>query len=99
MSYKITIIDEAKIDYRKSLFWYKDINPKIAVRFNNSFKNSLKEIKNNPYQFQVRYKDIRIKLLDKFPYVIHYAIYNNTIVVKLICHTSRDGELNMFQKI
>ena len=96
MNYNVIIVKEAKIDYRKSIFWYKDINPKLATRFNSSFKESLSIIKKNPLLFQIRYDEIRVKIFTSFPYAIHYSVNDNYIVIKLICHTSRDGKLNIF---
>lgn len=95
MNYKIVIIDEAKIDYRESLFWYKNINPKLAKRFHLSFKESLEIIKNNPFHFQIRYNDVRIIMLTSFPYLIHYSVNKNLIVIKAIYHSSRDSKLNI----
>lgn len=96
MNYKIVIIEEAKIDYRKSLLWYKNIHPKLAVRFNNSFKESIAIIKKDPLLFQIKYDKIRVLFLKTFPYAIHYSIYEDCIVIKSIFHTSRDSELNLF---
>ncbi|OXA70257.1 hypothetical protein B0A67_16580 [Flavobacterium aquidurense] len=96
MIYKVVIIEEAKVDYKKSLLWYKGIHPKLAVRFNDSFKRSIAIIKKDPLLFQIRYDNIRILLLKTFPYAIHYSIYENCIVIKSIFHTSRDSELNVF---
>ena len=50
MNYKIVIIDEAKIDFKEALLWYKKIDPKLAKRFHLSFKESLVIIKKNPFQ-------------------------------------------------
>ena len=96
MNYKIIIIDDAKIDYKKSFLWYKNINPILSKRFYNSFKESLTVIKKNPLLFQVRYDDVRIKLISDFPYLIHYKILNNVVIIEAIYHSSRDGELNIF---
>jgi hypothetical protein len=96
MSYKTVIVDEAKIDFRESFDWYKDINPKLAVQFKISFKQSLGIIKKNPLLFQIRYDDVRIILFETFPYSIHYTINKNLIVVKAIYHTSRDSKTNLF---
>ena len=53
MNYKVVIIDEAKLDFREALKYYKDINPKLSSRFNQSFKESLKIIKEKPELFQI----------------------------------------------
>lgn len=96
MSYKILIVDEAKLDFREALNYYKDINPKLARRFNQSFKESLKTLKNNPELFQIRFDDVRIKILKTFPYLIHFTIYGNLIIIKAIFHSSRNSKLNIF---
>jgi hypothetical protein len=31
--------------------------------------------------------------IDKFPYVIHFEIYSEIIVINAIYHTSRDSEI------
>ncbi|PBJ14622.1 type II toxin-antitoxin system RelE/ParE family toxin [Flavobacterium sp. ACN6] len=96
MNYRIVILDEAKLDYKKSLFWYKNINPKLSVRFNDSFKKSVAILKKDPFLFQIRYDNIRILFLKTFPYAIHYSIYENSVVIKSIFHTSRNSDLNVF---
>lgn len=95
MNYKIVIVDEAKIDFRESFFWYKNVNPKLAKRFHLSFKESLSIIKKNPFHFQIRYNEVRIIMLTTFPYLIHYTINKNTIVIKAIYHSSRDSKLHI----
>jgi len=96
MSYKIVILEEAKADYKESLLFYKKINPKLAVRFNDSFKKSIAFITKNPFQFQIKYDDVRIIFFRTFPYAIHYSIYENSVIIKSIFHTSRDSDLNVF---
>lgn len=96
MSYRIVIVDEAKLDFREALNYYKDINPKLARRFNQSFKESLKIVKGNPELFQIRFDDVRIKILKTFPYLIHFTIYRDLIVIKAIYHSSRNSKLNYF---
>jgi len=95
MNYSIVIIDEAKIDFRESFFWYKNINPKLAKRYHQSFKDSLGIIKKYPFHFQIRYDDVRITMLQTFPYLIHYTVDKDIIVIKAIYHSSRDSELNI----
>lgn len=96
MNYKVVIVDEAKFDFREALKHYKNINPKLSRRFNHSFKESLKIIKEKPELFQIRFKDVRIKVFKTFPYLIHYTIYEDLIVIKAILHSSRNSKLNRF---
>ena len=93
VSYKIVIIEEAKLDFITALDWYKSIQPKLGDTFSNSFKESLKIIKSNPLLFQIRSDNTRVALIENFPYLIHFNSYENTIVIKAIFHTSRNTEI------
>lgn len=94
MNFKIIILEEAKSDVRESITWYKNINPILSKRFANSFNNSVKQIKENPFQYQIRYDEVRVVLLRTFPYLIHFSIDKETIVIKAVFHTSRDCKIN-----
>ncbi|MEG0615636.1 MAG: hypothetical protein RR540_07760, partial [Oscillospiraceae bacterium] len=64
-SYKIVIIEEAKLDFKTALKWYKSIQPILGIKFTNSSKESLKIIKSNPLLFQIRYDETRVALIEK----------------------------------
>lgn len=95
MNYRIVIVEEAKLDYREALNYYKDINPKLGKRFNQSFKDSLDKIKKKPELFQIRFENTRVIILKTFPYLIYFTIYDNLIVIKAIYHSSRNSKLNL----
>ncbi len=96
MNYKIVIVEDAKVDFRGALEYYKNIDPKLSKHFNQSFKECLSTIKKNPELFQIRFENVRVKLFKSFPYLIHYTIYDNLIVIKAIFHSSRNSKLNLF---
>jgi hypothetical protein len=93
VSYKTVIVEEAKLDFKTALDWYKSIQPKLGDKFSNSFKESLKIIKSNPLLFQIRYDETRVALIENFPYLIHFNSYDHIIVIKAIFHTSRNTEI------
>ena len=95
MNYKIVIVEEAKIDLSQSIDWYKYINPKLAKRFLKSFKEGISIIRKEPLHFQIRYDDVRIMMLTTFPYLIHYTLDKNTIIIKAIYHSSRNSDLSI----
>lgn len=96
MNYKVVILSEAKVELREAIAYYKDINPKFSSRFLESFKESLNIIKGELMLFQLRCDDVRIKMLKTFPYLIHYSIYESEVVIKLICQSSKDSDINIF---
>lgn len=87
------MVEEAKLDFKKTLEWYKSIQPKLGENFTKSFKESLKIFKSNPLLFQIRYDNCRVALIENFPYLIHFNNYDNIIVITAIFHTSRNAEI------
>ena len=53
----------------------------IGERFHKDFHLQMMRIHSNPFQFQIRYEDIRIVHLKHFNYSIHYNVVENTITV------------------
>lgn len=78
--FKIIILDDAVIDFTKAFEYYKEINPKIAKKFFQNTNLALNDLKKNPF-YQLRYDEFRMKVVKKFPYIIHYVIYENTNTV------------------
>lgn len=92
MIYKISTSPKVKNSVDLALFWYKEISTKVAKKFEKELRKTYSYIEKNPYQFQVRYDNIRIAFLKKFPFGIHYVVTNNTIVVLSVFHTSQNSQ-------
>ena len=73
----------------------ENVDSKLAERFHLSFKESLAIIKKYPFHFQIRHGEVRIIMLTTFPYLIHFTVYKNVVVIKAIYHSSRDSKLNI----
>jgi hypothetical protein len=76
VNYKTVILPEAKIEFKEAIAYYKNINPKLSGRFYGSVTESLNSIKSEPLRCQLRYDNVRIKMLKTFPYLIHYSVMN-----------------------
>lgn len=96
MIYKIILLPSAFTDIKEINFYYKNINKKLAEKFNDNLKYEIKIIKKNPYLFQIRYNNFYIVKIKTFPYLIHFEIYDNLVVINAIYHSSRDSKLNIF---
>ena len=67
MQYVLTIADLAERDLGDAYRWYEEIEESLGRRFQIQVEKSIENIVENPNQFQVRYKDIRICFIDIFP--------------------------------
>jgi len=69
--------------------YYNKISPSITNNFFIEFFDTMDFIEDNPELFQIRYREIRIAPLYRFPFGIHYKQTGNRIIVYRILHTKR----------
>ena len=92
MIYKLKILPKAKLDLSEISSWYEDVQNGLGKRFLKNVGLEMRIVKNNPILFQIRYDKTRVVLIKNFPYLIHYEIINNEILIKAVIHTSRDNK-------
>ncbi|WP_162419128.1 type II toxin-antitoxin system RelE/ParE family toxin [Cyclobacterium roseum] len=92
MTYRIKLLPEASFDVREIMEWYDEEKPGLGDRFFESLKSGLNYIKKYPLHCQVRYRDVRNILVEKFPYQIHYRVEepDRSVIVFAVTHTSRN---------
>jgi plasmid stabilization system protein ParE len=93
MAYKVVIIPDAKQDIKEAAKWYNERQKDLGKRFINSISKEITIIRNNPFLYEIRYQNVRTALAEMFPYLIHFSIYNELIVIKAVYHTSRNSDL------
>jgi plasmid stabilization system protein ParE len=93
MNYNLLILPLAEQDIKEINFHYKLVNKSLAEKFNKALKKEVTIIHKNPYLYQIRYDGLRLAKLNKFPYVIHYEIHSEIIVINSVYHTSRDSKI------
>jgi hypothetical protein len=70
--------------------WYEDQRQGLSIDFKLCIEEGYEDITNNPLGFQLKYKDVRIKYISRFPYGINYIIRNNMIYILCVFHTSKN---------
>jgi mRNA-degrading endonuclease RelE of RelBE toxin-antitoxin system len=95
MNYSIVILPSAKDDLRESGIWYNNVKMGLGKKMIEKIQKTLFVIKDNPFLYQIRYKDIRTATVKQFPFLIHYTVNqkNKTVVVLSILHTSRNPRI------
>lgn len=92
MTYKLIIAPKALKDIDKATEYYFDIQKKLAKRFTKDLKDQTKYVHKNPLHIQVRYDNIRIAHLKKFPYSIHFTIEEQTIIILAVFNMAMDDQ-------
>ena len=91
MNYKLKILPRAKLDLKEIAIWYdEEVQKVLGKRFLSSVKTEMALVQSEPLIFQTKYDNNKTILVKNFPYLIHYEIITNHIVVKAVLHTSRN---------
>jgi len=92
MTYKVIISSRAEIDIADAIEFYQEIRPSLPREFLAEVKAARRYLQKNPKKFQVRYSNVRIAFLKKFPFGIHYLIDKKSIIILSVFHTSRNSD-------
>ena len=92
MTYSVEIAAAAEDDIRNAFLWYEDQKVNLGNAFELEINKAIKSIQRNPFKTKVRYSDIRVFFLDKFPYGIHFKLDDEFILIIAVFHTSQNPE-------
>ncbi len=71
--FKVVILPQAQDDFRDAVKYYRDIEGKLGERFIKITKSTVNELKKLP-MYQIKYEQMRLRIIHKFPYSIHYIV-------------------------
>ncbi len=93
--YKSIILPLAKEDIREAVEWYNKRQNGLGKRFASEVREKVHFISINPVASNVRYNEIRVSVLNVFPFMVHFTIdeKSKTLIVLAVLHTSRNPEL------
>jgi len=90
MAYKLIATPTTDNDIDDAVQWYLGIRKDLARQFLSELKAVRKYILKNPKKIQIRYGNIRVAFLKKFPYGVHYEFKNDTITIVAVFSTADD---------
>ncbi len=92
--YGIKISDEAELDLEDAYSWYEGQVNQLGSEFIRVVDKSLTIIQKNPLAYPLVYRNVRRKLLPRFPYMLLYLVDDNiniNIIFVFACfHVRRD---------
>lgn len=101
MRFQLKIDTDALNDIQETFEWYETQLKGLGLRYKTQAKKQINSLKKDPYLFSIKYNEIRCRKIEKFPFLIHYLINENTktVTVFAVFHTSRNPEIwNKSQK-
>ena len=85
----IQFTKEALFDIEEITLWYEDQREGLSFDFDLCLEVGINEIQRTPSAFQKRYKQVKIRFINRFPFGIHYIVNDEIITIIGVFHTSR----------
>ena len=92
MSYSLSISIEAELDMMESVLWYNSQLEDLGAEFVDQLDAAFNLIVATPLSFPVKYKNMRVMVLPRFPFIIAYEISGNLIKIMAVFHTSKNPD-------
>ena len=93
MPHTISLTPAAVEDIQAAMDYYNSRSENLGFRFADEVDNALESIAKIPAAYGYRYKNVRAKLLYKFPFLIFFTVDDSkfTVDVLRIFNTSQDS--------
>lgn len=81
---------DVREEFRKSIIYYKDnAPPQIAAEFLDAVDAAIEFLRDHPLSAPLVFKDVRRKVIPKFPFTVYYYVRDTRLRVIAIAHQSR----------
>lgn len=90
MTFRIIIEDRALKEAQEAYDYYEKQQEGLGERFRLELEKSINHLTVNPKLYRKIKKEIRQKLLYKFPFVIVYEIMTESIIIYAVFHQKRN---------
>jgi hypothetical protein len=95
--FKVKIYSEAIADIQNISDWYIEKQTGLGKRFQETTIRQINQLSQIPFSFVIRYSKIRYMLIKKFPYMVHFHIYETNIIVEVLAVISTDRNPEYWQ--
>lgn len=85
----LVIKDEALQEIRQAQLWYDVQRPGLGEQFRRDLRNSLSFVVKSAPGYAIRKDPYRAAVLERFPYIVWYAVEGPNIVVYRVRHAKQ----------
>lgn len=86
MAYSVRFLSKAEQDIAEAIEWYNTISKKVAQGFLFELNRSFEAIRQFPEAYPIVYVDLRMFVLNTFPYKVIYLVTDSEIIVQAVTH-------------
>ena len=98
MSYRLRIQDAADLDIAEAIAYYERARVGLSFDFELCLEEGYSDILRAPLGYQIKYRNVRVKFIRRFPYGIHYLMEGEDIFIIAVFHQSRNPR-NWFKRL
>lgn len=89
MPYTILFSQAAEDDTQQAYNWYDEQKKGLGAVFIEFLSAAIDSIADSPLKTQIRYKNVRVFFMQKFPFGIHFRVNDDhSILIAAVFHTS-----------
>ena len=92
MKFEVSFEEEAECEYLDAIEWYENESEGLGTQLYLEVEEALNALRQNAY-FEIRYLDLRLLNIKRFPYQIIYRLRENQITIVSFFHGHRDPEI------
>jgi len=89
MNWELEVLEDAVRDLEVAYRWYDGQKQGLGEEMLEEFDNTCLHLLHHPLAFPQKHDKFRQCPLNRFPYVIHYEVTGDRIVVFSVFHTSK----------
>lgn len=96
MAFTLYYLDTVKSDIREAKDWYRNQKHGLEKDFVREVKRCILRLQENPFAYEVKYRNVRTAFTEVFPYAIHFYIDETakSVVVIAIIHQTRNPKIS-----
>ena len=87
---RLVLSPEAEADALSAFRFYEERREGLGERFRDHVGLALTRVQNNPEEAPVIYRDLRRKLVQRFPYMVLYRLYPGLLYVVAVMHARQN---------
>ena len=92
MSFEMRVRLRAREDITDAALWYEAQNAGLGSHFVDEVERTFSKIADNPTTYRILHRETRRVILQRFPFGVFYRVYDQTVVVIAVMHSSRDPQ-------
>ena len=87
---RVVLAAEAEADALSAFRFYEERRERLGERFRDHLGGAISRIQRNPEEAPVVYRDLRRKLVQRFPYMVLYKVFPGLLYIVAVMHTKQD---------